>query len=445
MKELLCLFILFFCFSNNIEAQDNFIIQNKRGKDRVRFKLINNLIIFPVEVNGVKLSFLLDTGVSKPMIFNILNVSDSLKIDNTETIFLRGLGEGESIEALKSKNNILKIGHAIKLNQDLYAIYNRHLDFTPKLGVPIHGIIGYDILKDFVVEINYSKKYLKFHEPSRYEYKDCESCEVFNLEFYNSKPYFYGMVNLNDRSIPVKLLIDSGGSDALWLFEDKELGLSAGTNYFKDFLGHGLNGSVYGKRSKVDSFSFKSFKLNNVNVAYPDSTSVSFARVIKGRNGSISGSLLKRFNIILDYGKAKMTLKKNGNFKKKFYYNKSGIVVEYSGYRFVKTRRNKGYVFNDQTLENDNKSVFNIKYDITLKPAFAIVELRKDSPAEKSGLRKGDVILAINGKSTHSYTLQQVTQLFQDEDGKLLKLKVDRNDRALSFSFRLQDLLKKKT
>ena len=42
-------------------------------KKAPNFKLINNLIIIPVEVNGVTLSFLLDTGVSKPIIFNFLN------------------------------------------------------------------------------------------------------------------------------------------------------------------------------------------------------------------------------------------------------------------------------------------------------------------------------------------------------------------------------------
>ncbi|GAL68178.1 hypothetical protein JCM19301_320 [Jejuia pallidilutea] len=44
-------------------AQDQFVLHNKSGKDKIRFKLINNLIVFPVEVNGVKLSFLLDTSL----------------------------------------------------------------------------------------------------------------------------------------------------------------------------------------------------------------------------------------------------------------------------------------------------------------------------------------------------------------------------------------------
>ena len=65
---------LFLCCGYFGFSQDKFVIQNRKGVDKVKFRLINNLIIIPVEVNGVTLSFLLDTGVSKPIIFNFLNV-----------------------------------------------------------------------------------------------------------------------------------------------------------------------------------------------------------------------------------------------------------------------------------------------------------------------------------------------------------------------------------
>lgn len=446
MMRIICMAFLFLCFSNAVYSQSQFIIHNQKGKEKIKFKLINNLIVFPVEVNGVELSFILDTGVSKPIIFNILNISDSLKVKNTETIFLRGLGGGASIEALKSKNNVLKIGDAIKIDQDLYAIYSKLLDFTPKLGVPVHGIIGFDVLKDFIVEINYSKRFLKFHNPYKFTYKDCSNCEVFNLEFYNNKPYMYAMVHNNSKNIPVKLLIDTGGSDALWLFEDAEKYLTSGNHYFDDFLGHGLNGSVYGKRSKIDGFSLKNFKLKDVNVAYPDAESISFNNMMEGRNGSVSGNILKRFNIIMDYSRAKITLKRNGNFRKPFSYNKSGIVLEYGGYRLVKTENKnldvKRGSFGDQAAPN---YVATNNYEISLKPAFSVVELRKDSPAERAGLLKGDIVLYINGKSTYNYSLQQITQFFHGENGKTIKLVVDRNGYKRTINFRLENPLHKKT
>ncbi|OEK09003.1 signaling protein [Flavivirga aquatica] len=445
MKRFLALIVLFYCFSFLGFSQSKFVIQNKTQSDKIKFKLINNLIVLPVEVNGVNLSFLLDTGVSKPIIFNFLNVSDTLKIRDTETIHLRGLGNGETVEALRSRNNVFKIGEAVKLKQDLYAVFNSNLNFGLKLGVPVHGIIGLDIFKDFIVEINYSSKYLKLTIPKKFKYKKCKKCERFNLEFYNGKPYIYAEVNLGKKNIPVKLLIDSGGSDALWLFEDDSLGIRAGDKFFNDFLGHGLSGSVYGKRSKVKTFSLKSFVLKNANVAFPDSTSVLLAKKIKDRNGSLSGNILKRFNIIFDYQKAILKLKKNNHFKEKFSYNKSGIELEHDGVRLVKEidknrLRNNDIPLVDNGTQNSTKIIIDPEYKISLKPAYTIVELREGSPAEESGLKIGDVILSINNKQAHEYSLQEIVEMFYDDAGKRMKLKIDRNGLVSTFYFQLQKL-----
>ncbi|NMH88581.1 PDZ domain-containing protein [Flavivirga algicola] len=442
INKLLCLVLVFFCFSGLGFSQGKFIIENKKQTDKVKFKLINNLIIIPVEVNGVKLSFLLDTGVSKPIIFNFLNVSDTLKIKETETIFLKGLGEGESVETLRSRNNVFKIGDAIKLNQDLYAVYNSNLNFAPRLGFPVHGIIGFDLFKDLVVEINYSKKILKLTTPEKYTYKKCKKCERLNLEFYNNKPYINADVAINRVITPVKLLIDSGGSDALWLFEDNSLGIKSNNKYFYDFLGHGLSGSVYGKRSKARSFFLRSFELNNVNVSYPDSTYILHARKLKGRNGSLSGNILKRFNIVFDYRRAKITLTKNHYFNEKFQYNKSGIELAHNGLRLVQERDN--FIGNDNYGNSQEQSgtriMINPQYKLSLKPAYTIVELREGSPAEKAGLLKGDVILSINNKSTYHFKLQELIIMFYGDSGKRIKLKVERGDKILTFEFRLENL-----
>lgn len=431
--------------SNLTYSQSNFVIQNKKKSDKVKFKLINNLIVIPVEINGVELSFLLDTGVSKPIIFNFLNVSDTLKIKNAEKIFLRGLGAGESVEALKSKNNVFRIGDAIKLNQDLYAVYDANLNFAPRLGVPVHGILGFDLFKDLVVEINYSHKYIRITEPKKFKYKDCKKCEKFNLEFYNNKPYINTKVKINNKQIPVKLLIDSGGSDALWLFEDDTLGIVSSNKYFEDFLGHGLSGSVYGKRSKIDEFSLNRFVLKRANVAFPDSTSIFFAKKFAGRNGSLAGNILKRFNIIMDYQRATVIFKKNGYFKENFSYNKSGIELAHSGVRLVKERENSvsdDNGLNNKTGENGTKIVFDTGYKFSLKPAYAIVELRMNSPAQKAGLKNGDIVLSVNGKPAHEFSLQQIMHKFYEDDGKKIRLRIDRGGVVLNYSFVLEDFFK---
>ena len=443
MKNLFNFILFFLCFNSLGVSQGKFTIQNNKKSDKINFKLINNLIIIPVKVNDVELSFILDTGVSKTIIFNYKNISDSLKMRDTEPIYLRGLGEGESVVALKSRNNAFKIGDAIKLNQDLFAVYNENINFAPRLGIPVHGIVGFDLFKDLVVEINYSNKYIRLTEPEEFHYKKCKKCETLNLEFYNNKPYLNANVKIEEKDIAVKLLIDSGGSDALWLFEDEDLGIRHSDKYFEDFLGHGLSGSVYGKRSKIDEISFKAFIIKDANVAFPDSSSIAFAKQFKDRNGSLAGNILKRFNLIVDYQKASITLKKNAFFKHEFSYNKSGIELAHNGVRFVREIDHKMNNNNSLTNEGTNKTyqiVLDSNYKFALKPAYAIVELREGSPAFRAGLKIGDIVLSINGKSTYEFSLQDLMQKFYDKEGTRIKLNVERNGTNFTVNFRLENL-----
>lgn len=423
-------------------SQGKFVLQDNKESNKIRFKLINNLIVIPVEINGAELTFLLDSGVRKPIIFNFLNSTDSLAINEPEIIYLRGLGEGEPIEAIRSRNNIVKVGDAININQSLFAVFNEKLNFAPRLGIPVHGIIGYDLFKDFIIEINYSARYIRLNNPETFQYKECKKCETLDLEFFNSKPYFNVDIKIKDKQVPVKLLIDSGGSDALWLFESLEDGIVLDKKYFDDFLGHGLSGSVYGKRSKVDKVMINSFVLEDVNVAFPDSLSIAYAKRFEDRNGSFSAGLLKRFNLIVDYTNSKITIKKNRYYNDPFNYNKSGIELEQSGIRVIKQKESKINLVGDR-LSSDNiatgpKVIFDTKYKLSVKPAFRIVEIRKGSPADRIGLEVGDILLYINNKATYNYNLQEIIHFFYGETGSKIRLKIERNGVPMTFVFRLE-------
>ena len=96
----LLLAIVIIGFNLSVFSQSGFELQNGRS-DKIKFRLINNLIVIPVSINGVSLSFLLDTGVSKPIIFNFFNLKDELSIHETELLFIQGLGNDKPIEALR--------------------------------------------------------------------------------------------------------------------------------------------------------------------------------------------------------------------------------------------------------------------------------------------------------------------------------------------------------
>lgn len=422
-------------------AQDGYYLKENSSK-KISFELINNLIVVPMKVNNVSLSFVLDTGVSKPILFNIAE-TDSVGLKNTKTFFLYGLGGDGKLEALKSSGNSFKFGDVTLFNKDLYVVYDNDISFTPRLGVLVHGIIGYDIFKNFIVELNYSSRYIRLHKPEEFKRKTSKKWNQLPLDIYNKKPYLEAKATLNNDTKNIKLLMDTGSSDALWLFEDISKGIYPNEELvFDDYLGKGLSGSVYGQRSRVNTFEIGSFKFENANVAFPDSSSVDITKIYKERNGSVGGEILKRFNYYFDYGNSMLYLKKNGSFKNPFTYNNSGIVLEHNGIMFVREEINVPII-----NKNKNSSAVSINqvvnYMTSVRPAYEIVEIRESSNAYSVGLRKGDVLIGVNNKKAYEFKLSEINELFHGKTGKTIRLRIERQGVEIVFKFKLDDAFKK--
>ena len=396
--------------------------------------------MLPVEVNGVMLTFLLDTGVSSTIMFSLSEV-DSLQLNNATSVRLRGLGEGGSIPALKSKNNTLKIGKAIDENHTVFVVFDKSLNLSTRMGVPIHGIVGYEFFKKLVVKTNYNSHKLTIYNPELYEEENCKKCEVFNLTFQNKKPFIDVTIEGSGDSIESTLLIDSGSSDAIWLFDNNYLKTDLNNKYFNDFLGQGLSGEIYGKRSKLPKFAIGNFELSSVKVAFPTEESMDNIKMFEDRDGSLGGDLLRRFTVVMDYPSKKITLKRNNKFKDPFHYDMSGLVIKHDGVVVAKDEKSK---YNRQDFEQEDKVNISVStvYGFYLVPRFVVSEIRKDSPAEEAGIMVGDEIISVNGKSTHSYKLPEIIGLFASKAGKKITIRIKRNSTFYKKKFYLKEVFK---
>ncbi|MGB5819328.1 MAG: aspartyl protease family protein [Saonia sp.] len=437
----IALVLLFFPLFGTAQSYD---LPEGKKFEKVKFKLINNLIIIPMEVNGAKLSFILDSGVSKPILFNLLD-QDSIQINKVSEITIKGLGEGEPIKALSSEENFFKMGSIRNHNQLLYVVLDKDLNFSPSLGIPIHGIIGYDLFRDFVVDINYMTRTIKFHDPDLYDYKpNTKRTETFPMSVVKNRAYIDGKVLFQDKNdVPVRLLVDTGSSDAIWLFKDEEKGIGIPEKNYEDFLGKGLNGDIFGRRTKVNSIKIGGFALHNAKTAFPNMQSFNSIKNLGNRNGSVGGEVLKRFNIIFDYPNHKITLKKNGNFNARFQYNLSGIDLQHNGVRYISESIASP---NGVVRNKSNKSFGTVQIlvanrtRLSLVPEIVVSGIRAGSPAELAGLQKGDVILAVNGKRIYNYKLQEVLRMLNDKEGKRIRVLIERYNKDLLFTFVLKKL-----
>ena len=258
------------------------------------------------------------------------------------------------------------------------------------------------------------------------------------------KPYIYSTVLLNNEEIKTKLLVDTGGSDAIWLFEDGKK-IQSPDDFFIDYLGKGFSGDIHGKRSRIQEIKIGNNNIVSPTISFPDKESLQNVSLVVGRNGSVGSEILRRFIILFDYKNGNMFLKKNSYFDDPFNYNMSGMEIEHGGLQWIKEeiQLKASFVSNEKNeisvYESDPKS--NLKYQFSLKPRYEITNVRELSPADLAGIKKGDVIQKLNGSHAFKYKLQDIISLMQSDEGKWIKLEVERNGVIFKTKFQLKKIL----
>src|SRR5690606_25331804 len=103
MNSNLYIKLLLFCFWFSFSfAQLEW--NSKKSKITIPFELTHNLIIVDVVINDVDLKMILDTGSERNLLFSFTE-NDSIEFYNPKIIKVKGLGYGESLEAIVSSKN----------------------------------------------------------------------------------------------------------------------------------------------------------------------------------------------------------------------------------------------------------------------------------------------------------------------------------------------------
>ncbi|MGK4567659.1 PDZ domain-containing protein [Flavobacterium sp. 3HN19-14] len=424
-----------------MSAQDAFIFTSNKKKVAIPFELVNNLIIFPIEVNGIKLNFLLDTGVEETILFS-LRENDEVQLYNTERIMLRGLGTQDAVEGLKSKKNTLSLHGLECKNQEILVILDETFNFSSSLGVVVNGIIGYHFFENNFVKIDYIRKKLYVYNPRKLDKeKIINGYKSYPITIEKCKPYISSEVGMNEQPIPAKLLLDTGNSDAVWLFQNRSSAIAVPEKNFEDFLGRGFSGDIFGKKARIYNFAISNFEFEKPLVAFPDTLSIKNVKMVDKRLGSIGGEIFRRFSVVFDYKEKQLYLRKNKDFDDPFHYNMSGIVLHHAGLQWVQAERIDNNSSANTVKIDFGSAPLEMKYKFELKPVYEIVSVRKNSPADKIGLKSGDVLIAINGVQSYKYSLQDINEILKSEAGRNIVLEVDRKSTVIKYKFRLENIL----
>ena len=423
----------------NSFAQRGFEISDSK-KTVIPFQLINNLIFSPVNINGVDLTFLLDSGVNETILFSLED--KEVNFNEIEKIKFSGLGESMDIEGLSSEKNLVSIGKDFKdFNHTVFIILDERINFSSHVGIPVNGIIGYQFFKNHSIQIDYFTKKITIFNNEKFKEKKVKRFEEFAITIEGNKPYITAGIEMNETKADSKLLLDLGNSDAIWLFPKLIENFEYNRPNIDDYLGRGFNGDIFGKRSRIHRLYLGDFILEKPLTAMPDEFSIQNLKLVPNRKGSIGSDVLRRFTIVFDYPNKKIFLQKNRNFNDPFLFNSSGLDIMHDGMDWEKdlvkiNTKRPTREFSEMQIYDSSDS---FKYNFVLKPKFSVAGCRKDSPCFIAGIRKGDHLISINRRKVGDLNVQKINDIFREEDGTQVKLEVDRAGEILTFTITLQD------
>jgi hypothetical protein len=276
---------------------------------------------------------------------------------------------------------------------------------SKKLGKMIHGILGFHLLKNFKVKIDYVSQKLTICRAETKRYAKEKNWQTLPIELIKEKPYLITTVVFSDEEKrEMKLLMDSGAGHALMLsyLQKKKWLDSLPTAY----LGRGLNGDLHGKIGYVDHFDLGKTPFNQVSSSFPDSLSLGLSYNYEESQGSIGAEMMRRFDWIIDYSHQKVSFRPNKNLHEKFNYNMSGLEI--------------------------SKPFVNL-------PVFLVEEVREKSAAALAGVRPGDQIVNFNGKTGSQLSMNLFYKTFHRQDGEKIKMTVIRQGVKIKILFLLKN------
>jgi hypothetical protein len=380
---------------------------NEAGQFELPFDLHNNLIILKVSINGSSpLSFILDSGVSD-VIITELGYGDSLELNYARQIKVKGLGKGEPVDAYYSVLNEISFAGLKSSNQNIRVLMQDVFSLSKRMGRPIHGIIGYSVFQKYIVEIQYSRKKIIFHDPEKYQPHHKRRGFTLPLEVENTKPYIMAAANIQgDSLIPVKLFLDTGASHTLWLAEDCKNSICVPEDAVEKYLGAGLNGDITGHMSVVDKLKIDKIEFKGMITSFPDQESVQHLFTVNNRNGSIGAEILRRFNITFNYQDREITFVPNHNLRNELSVNRSGFEIEMPAPGF---------------------------------PLYTVAFIEEGSPSWEAGLRQDDQILKVNGKNTLFMNFEEIIGTLYQKANTKIKLEIQRGEEYKEIHFKLQE------
>jgi hypothetical protein len=390
------IFILltWFC-APTLRAQEEFIEPPSRHLTTVPFtQLTGGIIILHalIDSHPDTLNFVLDTG------------SSGISLDSATAEYL-GMNPVPSERTIRGIAGIRKVNFLYNRSLHFPGLTVENLDFhindyellTTVYGERIDGIIGYSIISRYILKIDYDSMKLSFFSKGTMRYPKGGYLLKPTISQLVSQP----MRVKDEKAIYSRFLFDIGAGLCLLLsreFVDDSVFFSKKRKrYIKE--AEGLGGKIDMELTVMKEARVGPYKFRNVPVfIFDDEYNVSSYPYM---GGIVGNDLLRRFNVILNYGKGDIHITPNTHYSDVFDYSYSGIEL---------------YLLNGVIIVGD---------------------VAKGSPAEAVGLKEGDEVIAINKNLLHNLNAYKIALQAPNQKIKII---IRRDGEMREFEFKVRSI-----
>lgn len=365
----------------------------------IPFELYDGLIFVPVQVGSSKsLHFLFDTGAGGTTVNSNAAVAEQIHAE--DTVYSMG-GDG-MIKVPYIDSMSIVVGDAPLENIGLLFSDLTHLEQLS--GTHIDGIIGTDLMGQYLVEVNYTHQELRLYTALGNDVNEDYGVPLpINLALgipvvdmsctYKDSAAFQG-----------RFLFDTGAQAAIMLTTptvERTAGIQHSTPTYRD-RAKGANDSWIPVRvGQAQNILLTKFLLSKVPLVLSESETGALSMDLV--DGVIGNKITSKFDFLLNYREEYIMLAPNDNASKPILTDGSGLRV---------------------WLKQGKVEVY------------AVVE---GSPASEAGIETSDVLEKVDGKETSAYTLAAIKQLLKGENKKV-RLALSRQGRTYEVDISLQTL-----
>ncbi len=373
-----------------------------KGVARLPFRYRSGAVWIRAAVNGGAMAdFILDTGCSLSAFDQTYARKIGLSLEGT--MIAQGVGGYDTggFAHIQSLRVAGPSGDGVEIRDLKVAVLELQDEMQTFDWDKPAGLIGYDFLSRFVVELDFDQQILTLYEPTTYAHTGAG--EALPMSLHHNIP----TVEITlDGGCTGRFIVDVGNSFVLSINAEQveKCHLFGGTRKQLQQWGAGIGGSFPVTVCRMDSVQLGPFGWVEPIVGLTTSRRGGLGS--KEIQGNIGTSVLQRFHCTFDYLRGKLWLAPGKRYAERDLYSRSGLfVTRWSGRIYV-----AGVV--------------------------------RKSPGDLAGLKPRDVLKRVNGRPIESFTQEQLERLLEESAvGAVVTLSIERDLREETVELTLADIL----